>query len=247
MRLPRHVVAASIFILACGDAKEDPASTAPAKDSAAPSEDTAVYADLDFEGFAKGCYLVRSGDTWLVATASSYAFSADGTPARFFMQPSDLATYLFYDEGGAYLVAEDGPLTRETSLHSDMSLLDDSYVSGAEWRLETSETNGNRYQLRNLRNDQLLSASGLTSDGTEALPIAFEATKGCTDHPELSLDATGEVTKTTFDDGDLYGIVDTHSHIMSNFGFGGYLYHGTPFHPLGVEHALPDCEVDGGR
>jgi microsomal dipeptidase-like Zn-dependent dipeptidase len=48
--------------------------------------------------------------------------------------------------------------------------------------------------------------------------------------------------RTTFDDGDLYGIVDTHSHILSNFAFGGgSLFHGAPFHRLGVEHALPDC------
>ncbi|MFK7989958.1 MAG: hypothetical protein AB8I08_28315, partial [Sandaracinaceae bacterium] len=46
----------------------------------------------------------------------------------------------------------------------------------------------------------------------------------------------------------LFGIVDTHSHLMSNFGFGGNgIFHGTPFHRLGVEHALSDCTQFHGR
>ena len=46
-------------------------------------------------------------------------------------------------------------------------------------------------------------------------------TEGCLEHPELGLSATGEVVPQTFEDGSLYGIVDTHSHIMTNWGFGG--------------------------
>ena len=36
--------------------------------------------------------------------------------------------------------------------------------------------------------------------------------------------------------------------MMSNFGFGGgNMFHGAPFHRLGVEHALPDCEPFHGE
>lgn len=203
---------------------------------------------LDTFGFANGCYVLRSGDRWLSASSSGEAYEFSTSPdqaARFFMKASDLGTYLLYDEDRGYLVADDGPLLRQTSLQSDVLLIDDSYVSGAEWLPETSLVDWDQYQLRNRRNDLLLGDSGLAEDG---LPITFEPATGCTEHPELSLDATGEVERTTFEDGDLYGIVDTHSHILSNFGFGGGgIFHGGAFHRLGVEHALPDCELYHGE
>jgi microsomal dipeptidase-like Zn-dependent dipeptidase len=204
--------------------------------------------DLDAHGFANGCYSVRSADTYLAASASgqSYEFTASADEAaRFFMKASDLETYLFYDQDGGYLVAEDGPLLRQTSLQSDVLLIDDSYVSGAEWLPETAELDWEQIQLRNRRTDLLLGEGGLAEQG---LPLTLEPATGCLEHPELSLDASGQVERTTFDDGDLYGIVDTHSHILSNFGFGGGgIFHGAPFHRLGVEHALPDCSIYHGE
>lgn len=204
---------------------------------------------LDSFGFANGCYAIRSGDTYLGATAGGdgYAFAADQAgSARFFMKASDLGTYLFYDQDGGYLVAEDGPLLRQTTLESDLTQgFDDDYISGAEWLPETAVLDWDQVQLRNRRTDRLLGESGLADDG---LPVTLEPIDGCTEHPELSLDATGTVTKTTFDDGDLYGIVDTHSHILSNFAFGGGgIFHGAPFHRLGVEHALHDCSFVHGE
>jgi microsomal dipeptidase-like Zn-dependent dipeptidase len=211
-----------------------------------PGPSTAV----DFESQANGCFLVRSGDLWLTAGGTGDRYAFGGTEvgaARFTLRASDLGTYLLYDENAGYLVSDDGPLLRQTSLVSDATLMDDTYISGAEWVLETSEVDGSRYQLRNRRNETLLGPMGLT-DATNALPISLEPAEGCVAPPELSLDATGTITKTTFDDGDLYGIVDTHSHVLSNWGFGGGgVYHGAPFHRLGVEHALLDCAVSHGE
>lgn len=204
--------------------------------------------ELDTHGFANGCYSVRSGDMWLAAGVSGDGFEFVDDPnaaARFFMKASDLGTYLLYDENGGYLVSNDGPLLRQNSLQSDVLLIDDTYVSGAEWLPETSLADWEQYQLRNRRTEQLLAAGGLADEG---LPITFEPATGCQEHPELTLDANGEVTRTTFDDGDVYGIVDAHSHILSNFGFGGGgLFHGGAFHRLGVEHALPDCAFVHGE
>ncbi len=59
------------------------------------------------------------------------------------------------------------------------------------------------------------------------------------------LDATGEVTVTEFEDGSVFGFVETHAHLFTNLGFGGGgVFHGAPFHPLGVEHALGDCDAE---
>jgi microsomal dipeptidase-like Zn-dependent dipeptidase len=217
------------------------------------ADDPGPDPDLDFHGWAKGCYTVRSGETWLAADsgpggAGSYGFTADdGAAARFTMQPSDLGTFLFYDQDAGYLSAEDGPLTRETVLQSDVSLVVDEYISGAEWVLERSANDGSQFQLRSRRNDQLLSPDGLTADEGLASAVTFEPAEGCVEYPELSLDATGDVSRTTFEDGGLYGIVDTHSHILSNFGFGGGIFHGGAYHRLGVEHALPDCDAYHGE
>jgi microsomal dipeptidase-like Zn-dependent dipeptidase len=245
-------ISAAVVLAAC-NSNDTPAtsnSETQAESETSPGEsetgDTDEPPELDPHGFANGCYSVRSGDSWLAASGSSYQFAgSQSSAARFFLKASDLGTFLFYDQDGGYLVAEDGPLLRQTSLQSDVLLIDDSYVSGAEWMPETAELDWDQIQLRNRRTNLLLGESGLESQG---LPITLEPASGCREHPELTLDASGSVQRTTFDDGDLYGIVDTHSHILSNFAFGGGgIFHGGAFHRLGVEHALPDCELYHGE
>lgn len=209
--------------------------------------------ELDVEGWSNQCVTLHSDSDWLVADGDTYTWSkdAESDAARFRLQASDLGTYLLYDSDQRYLSAESDVVTRETSLQSDMTRiedgrLDDAYISGGEWLLEPSWKGGTRYQLRNRRNDALLGDDGLREPGAEedyrALAITLEPADGCATFPELTLDATGTIAKTTFDDGTLYGIADAHSHLLSNFGFGGGgVFHGGAFHALGVEHALPDC------
>ena len=213
-------------------------------------------------GFANGCYAMDatepgSEDTrWLVATETGegFAFTAreEASGARFFMKASDLGTYLFYDQDGKYLVAdsgapEDGALLRQDNLLSDVLLVDDTYVSGAEWELQVSVHDPDRFQLHHRRTGQFLGRLGLVADPANAGVIALYPAEGCREVPELTLDAEGEVEPRTFDDGGLFGIADTHSHMFTNFGFGGGgIFHGSPYHRLGVEHALPDCSIYHG-
>lgn len=238
------------------EASATEATSAGESETASATEGTDTDADtetgeppmLDVHGQANGCFTLRSGDQVLAASGDglSYAFSADpASAARFSFKAADLGTYLLYDQGGGYLVADDGPLLRRTTLESDVTLIDDTYISGAEWTLETSTVDPAVYQFRNRRNDLLLGAGALAAEG---LPIALDPASECAPHPELTVDAQGPITRTKFDDGDLYGIVDSHSHILSNFAFGGGgLFHGGPFHRLGVAHALPDCSISHGE
>ncbi len=209
-------------------------------------ENTGIY------GFANGCFTMdatepgSSNTRWLRAdeTGDGYAFTgqAESAGSRFTMRPSDLGTYLFYDQDRRYLVAEDGLLRRHAELSSDVTLIDDSYVSPAEWELQVSASDARRFQLRHLRTGQYLTREGLTAEPSRAAVVAFYPAEGCAAFPELSVDAEGAVTAPPFDDGSVFGIADTHSHIMSNFGFGGGgIFHGAAFHRLGVEHALSDC------
>lgn len=201
---------------------------------------------------ANRCVSVRSGFRWLTASedGQTFAFRLGGkaNAARFFMKASDLATYLLYDSDRGYLVSDNGPLLRQTSLLSDVLLVDDSFVSGAEWQVSPTDDNPDRFTLFNRRNEAFLTHNGLSTDPERALSVEFIDAEDCAEHPELSLDATGTVAKTTFDDGTLYGIAETHTHLLSNFGFGGGgIFHGSTFHRLGVEHALSDCSVYHGE
>lgn len=208
--------------------------------------------------FANGCFAMDatapgSDDTrWLTRSSDGEAFTFTAreleSASRFFLEPADLGTYLFYDEEGRYLVWEEDVLKREETLLSDILLVDDSYVSPAEWELEVSAHDPERFQLRHRRSGQYLTRTGLTSDAAAAGVIALYPVNDCREFPELTLDAEGEVTPRTFDDGSLFGIADTHSHLLTNFGFGGGgIFHGAPFHRLGIEHALPDCTQFHGR
>jgi len=230
-----------------------------AADTEPPVERPAAPVNEGIYGFANGCYAIDatqpgSSDTrWLQASASGagFAFSAREleSGARFYMKAADLGTYLFYDADGRYLVAQDaGPLLREPALMSDILSIDDSYVSGGEWELQVSAHDAERFQLLNRRTGRFLTRTGgLSADAAGAAVIALYPQSDCATHPELSLDASGAVMPRRFPDGSLYGIVDTHSHMMANFGFGGGgLTHGAAFHRLGVAHALPDCALYHG-
>jgi microsomal dipeptidase-like Zn-dependent dipeptidase len=122
-------------------------------------------------------------------------------------------------------------------------LLDDTFRSPAEWDVEVSVHDPERFQLRHHATGRYLTTGGLTDDVAEAAVVAFYPATGCKEFPELTVDAEGAVQPRTWPDGDVYGIVEQHAHLMTNFGFGGGgIFHGAPFHRLGVEHALPSCE-----
>ncbi len=210
-------------------------------------------AALDLYRYAGGCYAIReSGGRWLAMNPSGagYAFVTgellQATPFR--MQPADLATYLLYDADKGYLVSQGNGLSRATRLRSESTEQVDRYTSEAEWVLEGAGSGADEvYRLRNRKTGGMLSTSGLRADPAQAATLTLVAANRCAEHPELSLDAEGDVQKTTFADGAVWGIVESHTHVMSNFGFGGGgVVHGAPFHRLGVEHALSDCAATHG-
>lgn len=226
---------ASLALVACDSVERPP-----------PPDNDGIYA------FAQGCYALDATDPgstdtrWLEVgeEETSFRFSARTADegSRFFLKPSDLGTYLFYDADGQYLIAEEGELRRTDTLDSDVLLLDDAFISPAEWELSVSAHDPDRFQLRNRASGEYLTRQGTTPEESDAGVIALYPTEGCAEFPELTLDADGVVEPRTFGDGSVYGFVETHSHVFSNMGFGGGgIFHGAPYHRLGVEHALPDC------
>lgn len=246
------------------DSGRTPDASAPAADSGRapdaapdvvwlpPPPDEGIY------GYAGGCYTIEAFDgvpSLLAASpdGETFQFADGGAPAQLHMRAADLGTYLFYDTERHYFAAEAAEagapwrFSRLPKLASAVELLDDAFVSPAEWQLEPSERDSARYQLRHRASGRLLARSDLTDVASQAAIITLRPGEGCAEFPELSLDAIGAVVPRTFEDGDLYGIAEIHAHLMTNFGFGGGgIFHGAPFHRLGVEHALPDCAAFHG-
>jgi len=210
-----------------------------------PSAPDGPFEPLDPHFAAHGCWILDAGDGVLARQGDGYGFGpGPGTPL--YAQPADLGVVLLYDADGGYVVAEGNRLGRQTELESDVTTFEDDYVSGAEWALETSVRDPERYQLRARANNGLMTVSGLSPDEALGAPLAFVPAEGCAPHPELALNAEGAVEQTTWEDGDLFGFADIHTHAFTNYGFGGGMFHGAPFHPLGVEHALGSCEAAHG-
>jgi microsomal dipeptidase-like Zn-dependent dipeptidase len=240
----------SLFALSCSDLPDDGGEAEREQPEAPQYED--IYA------FANGCYTMDGAEpgtdvAWLMTPGpegATFAFSGedDADASRFYVKASGLGTYLFYDTERNYLVAEEGTLARKTEISSDLLEVDDSFMPGAQWAVEESVSEDGRYQLRNLKTGLYLTTTGLAEMPEEAAEITLYEAEGCTEYPELTLDAEGTVEPRQWEDGSVYGFVETHSHIMSNYAFGGAgIFHGAPFHPLGVEHALPSCKQFHGE
>lgn len=219
-----------------------PTATATAGDTATATALPTATADPDaVYRAANGCYAVEGAAGFLLRGESGFAFTAVALEAAtpFFLKPSRLGAYLLYDDGGGYLVSDGSGLARALSLESDITTVDDAFQSEAEWDLQPGPT-ADRFVLRHRKSGRYLAAGGV---GESAAPIALRARAGCARFPEEETHASGAVSRTEFPDGALFGFSDAHSHILANFGFGGGgVFHGAPFHPLGVEHALGSCE-----
>lgn len=210
--------------------------------------------------FANGCYAIEGFDgsnvvryLGLGQTQDQFSFSANTleTATRFHLRASDLGIYLLYDTERRYFAAslssDQWIFTRLTKLTSVLDKLDEKYKSPAEWHLQVSARDPERFQLQHYATGLFLSMSGLINDAAKATMIKLHPSEGCASFPELSIDATGSVKPRKWEDGAVYGIAEIHSHMWSNAGFGGGgIFHGAPFHRLGVEHALPDCSRSHG-
>lgn len=202
---------------------------------------------------ANGCFAIGVDGAFVTQNGAGYDLS--GTDAagasRFLLRPSDLGKYLLFDVGEGYLTSDGASLIRQMELTRDISVVDDEVVvediqSEGEWQLMAAPNA--RFNLMHIKSGGYLSANGIDSSSEGAVDLDFVAQNGCAEFPELSTDASGEVTFTEFDDGSVFGFVETHSHLFTNFGFGGGgVFHGSPFHPLGVEHALGDCDLNHGE
>ncbi|MCB1705198.1 MAG: hypothetical protein KDI17_10050 [Halioglobus sp.] len=251
-------------VIACSNGSNNNDSKQPvtsAPEPVAPDEQS-VYA------VANGCFAISpdGGARFLSVTEAvaadegsadavvgSFGLGADSAAegARFLLRPSDLGKYLLYDQNHGYLVSDGNSLQRQVALAFDVRAVDDKVVvdadmqSEGEWQLWAAPDA--QFLLQHVQSGNYIGAEGALVAAADAAELQFVAQDACATFPELTLNATGEVTVTEFDDGSVFGFVETHAHLFTNLAFGGGgVFHGAPFHPLGVEHALHDCDLSHG-
>jgi hypothetical protein len=199
---------------------------------------------------ANSCFALQSDSTGnMVAADGGNGYAANATESRvaevFFFKPSALGEYLFYAADSRLLSTSSGAVVGTQDVTED-----------AVWIVDMNRPNGGFSIVSFTTGDSLVVGSGGQLSlgnpvgGNDAFRFALTE-QPCTPFPEMPLGIVGETFKGRGVDKPVIGFADVHSHFgmsheMSADGsvgpaVGGVLY-GQPFNPLGVSHALHDCE-----
>ena len=244
----------TLSVTGCSNSSDSDNNASAAAPVAVPADENSVFE------VANGCYAISpdGGENFFstpepVSEAQSTFSYLQISPSdsRFLFRPTDLGKYLLYDQRRLYLTSDGQRLLSQAFLAPDISEVDGEVVvedrkqSEGEWQLIAAPDG--QFMLQHILSGTYIGAEGEMVAEADAAMLSLEMQTDCAEFPELSVDATGEVSMTEFEDGSLFGFVETHSHMFTNLGFGGGgVFHGAPFHPLGVEHALPSCELNHG-
>ncbi len=131
------------------------------------------------------------------------------------LHATSLGEYLFYGRGGEVL--EDSAQSIEPA---------EAPSDAAVWKVDGSGASG--FTITNAATGKSMSAT-------------FTPETGCADFPEAQSGATGTPGPGVAADGSIQGTIDAHAHITAYEFMGGNFHCGRPWHPYGVEYALPDC------
>ena len=157
------------------------------------------------------------------------------------MQATALGRYLLYREDGTYLaVQDDGSVAPDAEPSPDA----DWDVKPAGAGLFTLSPQSESGRLLTIDGD----GAGAVMDAAagDAARVRFVPADGCAVFPEAALDATGKPARGNTSFGRVGGLVEGHMHWMTFEYIGGNFHCGRPWHPYGIEYALPDCEsVEG--
>jgi len=173
-----------------------------------------AYADR-VNGLAQGCYSLQSQGKFLAVNEQNrYQFSAKvrSNSSQFHFKPTSFKHFLLSDQDNNLLNASFEPVAKA----SDKAI----------WKI--NESDGSSFKFTN---------------ASTSFTASLNAENQCQEYPEISLNVRGDrnVLKGSIDT-PIRGLVDAHTHISSYEFIGGKFVHGSPFHPLGVPHALGNCE-----
>jgi hypothetical protein len=158
------------------------------------------------------------------------------------MQATALGRYLLYRPDRTFIAAGDDGSVAPAAAPSP----------AAEWQVKRAGRGLFRLTPQSAK-DRALSVQGNGSGALKrpkqagnAAKLRFKHTKKCATYPEAALDAKGKPRKNPTSFGKVGGIVEGHMHWMTFEFLGGRFHCGRPWHPYGIQYALPDCsEVEG--
>lgn len=219
MKTLRCAALITLLIAACGGSD-------PARDAA-----TRVLPASDW---AQACAELHAPFAGPIVWARDAYRAGGGEALRFHLKPAGLAQVLLHDDAGRYL-------SRSTA--GEVQALPRA-AEAALWQVRPTAAG-----LSLWAGEQALAVDGETGALQLAdAPTAFalRATQACRKVAEAEPGASGPTFAGTNADGTVFGIADAHTHISAYQRLGGRVIVGAPFHPLGVEHALADCDEDHG-
>ena len=146
-----------------------------------------------------------------------FTISSGGQPlasddAPFAMQATALGQYLIYGRHGDFLGAGAVPTATPSA--------------DTVWQVDGTLQRG--YTMTNL-------------GSYGAMSITFTPAGGCAVYPEAGVDTTGQTFSGSSPEATVSGTIDAHTHVTAFEFLGGDFHCGRPWHPFGVEFALPDC------
>jgi hypothetical protein len=204
---------------------------------------------------ANGCYGLKSVASNAFVRNNGNNYVADGeAPSQgeaFFMKAALLGQQMFYGTDTQLLTATGGGVNATTEITKD-----------AVWNVEYHDDKEAYSFVSDTQDQSLIVANdGSLQLGTAANDnhlFQFAKTdKACVPFPEMPVAASGQTYKGQGIDKPVIGFAETHSHPGSTHemiypdgstevGVAGGSVYGAPFHPLGVTHALGNCEQSHG-
>src|SRR4051812_8043388 len=174
-----------------------------------------------------------ANDCWTLKAASAPV--SDGP---FFLKPTDLGSYMFFDKNKGYLSADSSPLA---AAGGGLTRASDGGPDG-DWKLE--DASGGAFKVLLAAQSKALGVSGgklaLVEPGAAGL-FKFDKASGCAEFPEAVTTATGTPSKGKYSFGDVSGFVDAHMHLMAFEFLGGDAHCAKPWDRYGITHAMVDC------
>lgn len=121
----------------------------------------------------------------------------------------------------------------------------ESYGDRADWTVTKADGEPNTFTIASTLNGNQLGTTKVSKKlGKEnGAKFVLEPAEGCFQVPEIDTGIISPRTEPNINpDGTINGIIDSHVHTVSAWGFGGKFMCGYPFAPGGVEQALADCD-----
>ena len=223
------------------------------------------------------CWAIKSGGNGLFVARGDNGFAATAASIAeaepFFMKPTALGKYLFYNTSRQVLTANGASIAEVASASAtdaaEWTVLGvgdtTTYPPTPAYNVEPTpeqvqewmsfvdpESTHTQFTIAATLSGNRLAIDGdgnlvnLASNANAANEsFSFEPTTGCVAYPEGQSNFTGTPFKGTQPDGTVLGHADVHVHISATEFLGG-AEHGRPYHKFGIEHALNDCDAVHG-